>query len=105
MEILQIVAGPLSTGPLGSDFVVPAPVTTPMNFGEILEKNSRAMKERHQGSVMIGGKRIKAGLDIGEILPEKDSHIRVEASPIWHGQIGLGARARFLAISSLCCLR
>ncbi len=30
-------------------------------------------------SVMIGGQRVNAGLDIGEVLLEKDGHIRVKA--------------------------
>ena len=54
---------------------------------------------------MIGGKRVEAGLNISEILLEKDGHIRVEASAVRHGQIGVGARPHFLTISSLRCLR
>jgi hypothetical protein len=34
---------------------------------------------------MIGGKRIIAGLDIREILLQKDGHIRVEASAVRYG--------------------
>jgi hypothetical protein len=79
-------------------------MTTPMNFGEILEENSGAMKECHQRSLMIGGKRVKAGLDVGEILPEKRGHVRVEACPIRHGQIGVGVRVRVPTVSSLGCL-
>ena len=54
---------------------------------------------------MIGGKRVNAGLDISEILLEKDGHIRVKASAVRHGQIGVGARPVFLTILSLRCLR
>jgi hypothetical protein len=50
---------------------------------------------------MIGGKRVKAGLDIGEVLLEKDGHICVKASAVRHGRIGVGAWPRFLTISSL----
>jgi len=74
-----------------------------MDFGEILEKKSRAMKECQQRSIMIGGKRVEAGFDIGEILLEKDGHIRVEASAVRHRQLGMGAQLRFLSVSSLCC--
>ena len=50
---------------------------------------------------MIGGKRIIAGLDVGEILPQKDGHIRVEASAVRYGQIGMCGRPRSFAVSSL----
>jgi hypothetical protein len=53
---------------------------------------------------MIGGKRVETGFDIGEILLEKDGHIRVEASAARHRQLGMGARSDFLAVSSLCRL-
>ena len=81
-----------------------AALAAPMNFGEILEKKPRTVKECQQRSIMIGGKRVKAGLDISEVLLEKDGHIRVEASAVRHGQPGVGARPRFLTISSLRCL-
>jgi hypothetical protein len=45
---------------------------------------------------MIGGQRINASLDIGEVLLEKDSHIRVEAFAVRHGQIGVCARPCFV---------
>ena len=45
MEILQIVAGPLPPRSFGQHFSVRVPVAPPMDFGEILEKKSRAMKE------------------------------------------------------------
>ena len=50
-----------------------AALATPMDCGEILEKKPRAVKECQQRSVMIGGKRVNAGLDIGEVLLEKDA--------------------------------
>jgi hypothetical protein len=37
-----------------------------MDVWEILEKKPRAVEECQQRSVMIGGQRVKAGLDIGE---------------------------------------
>jgi hypothetical protein len=72
-----------------------------MDCGEILEKKPRAVEECQQRSVMIGGQRVKAGLDIGEVLLEKDGHIRVETSAVRHGRIGLGAWPRFVTVSSL----
>jgi hypothetical protein len=84
---------------------VRATLAAPMDVGEILEKKPRAMEKCQQRSVMIGGKRVKAGLDIGEVLLEKNGHIRVEASALRHGQIGVGWQPRFLTISSLRCLR
>src|SRR5882762_1880274 len=105
MEILQIVAGPRPTRPLAPDFVVRAALAAPMDFGEILEKKPRAVKQRQQRSVMVGGKRIKASLDIGEVLLEKEGHIRVEATAVRHGRIGVGAWPRFLAIPSPRLLR
>ena len=100
MEILQIVAGPLPARPLAQDFVVRAALAAPMDLGKILEKKPRAVKQCQQRSVMIGGKRIKTGLDIGEVLLEKDGHIRVEASAVRHRRIGMGAWPRFLTIPS-----
>ena len=76
-----------------------------MDFGEILEKKARAIKQCHQRPIMIGGKRIKAGLDIREVLLEKDGHIRVEESAVRHGRIGMGVWPRFLTIPSPRLLR
>ena len=100
MEVLQIVAGPLPARPLAQNFAVRAALAAPMDFGEILEEKPRAVKQCQQRSVMIGGKRVNASLDIGEVLLEKDGHIRIEASAVRHGRIGEGARPRFLTISS-----
>jgi hypothetical protein len=49
---------------------------------------------------MISGQRIKAGLNIGEILLEKGGHIRVETFAVGHRRIGVGTRPRFVIISS-----
>jgi hypothetical protein len=40
---------------------------------------------------MISGKWVVAGLYVGEILPEENGHVRIEASAIRHGRIGMGA--------------
>jgi hypothetical protein len=45
---------------------------------------------------MIGGHRVKAGFNIGEVLLEKDGHIRVETFAVGQGQIGMGTRLRFV---------
>jgi len=74
-----------------------AALATPMDCGEILEKKPRAVEECQQRSVMIGGQRVKAGLDIGEVLLEKDGHIRVETFAVGHAQIGMGKRPRFVS--------
>jgi hypothetical protein len=84
---------------------VRAALAAPMDFGEILEEKPRAMKQRQHRSVMIGGKRVNAGLDIGEVLLEKDGHIRIEASAVRHGCIGVGARPHFFTILSPRLLR
>jgi hypothetical protein len=49
---------------------------------------------------MIGRHRVKAGLNIGEVLLEKNGHIRVKTFAVGHGQIGTGTRSRFVVISS-----
>jgi hypothetical protein len=54
---------------------------------------------------MIGGKRVNASLDIGEILLEKNGHVRVKTSTVGHRQIGVRGRPCFLTISSLRRLR
>ena len=71
-----------------------------MDFREILEEKPRAVKQCQQRSIMIGWKRVNAGLDIGEVVLEKDGHIRVKSSAVWHRRIGMGARMRFLSIPS-----
>ena len=96
MEILQIVARWFPARPLGSDFVVCAALPTPMDCGEILKENPGAVEECQQRSIMIGGQRINASLDIGEVLLEKNSHIGVEAFAVRHGQIGVCAWPRFV---------
>jgi hypothetical protein len=53
---------------------------------------------------MISRHRVKAGLNIGEVLLEKDGHIRVKTLAVGHGQIGMGTRSRFVVISSRRCL-
>jgi hypothetical protein len=72
-----------------------------MDFGKILEKKPGAMQECQHRSVMIGGQRVKTGLDIGKVLLKKDSHIRVEALAVRHRRISVGARPRFVTISPL----
>src|ERR1035437_3350050 len=49
------------------------------------------MDQRQQRSVMIGGKWVKASFYVGEVLPEKHGHVRVEASAIRHRRTGMGA--------------
>ena len=99
MEILQVVARTLPACAVAQDFVVRPVLAAPMDLGEILEKKARAIKQRQQRPIMIGGERIKAGLDIGEVLLEKDGHIRVKASAVRHGRIGMGGWPRFLTIT------
>ena len=45
-----------------------AALAAPMDFGKIREKNPRAVKECQERSVVIGGQRVKAGLNIGEVM-------------------------------------
>jgi hypothetical protein len=62
-----------------------------MDGGEILEEKSRAVNQRKQRSVMIGGKWVKASFYVGEVLPEKHGHVRVKASAIRHRRLGMSA--------------
>jgi hypothetical protein len=48
---------------------------------------------------MIGGQRVKAGLDIGEVLLEKAGHIRVEAASVRYWGISAGSWPGFVTIS------
>jgi len=50
---------------------------------------------------MVGGQRVKTGLDIGEVLLEKASHIRVEASAVRYWGISVGSRPGVVTISPL----
>jgi hypothetical protein len=54
---------------------------------------------------MIGGKRVKAGLHIGEVLPEQSRHILVEAVAVRHGSCGVspGALAATLFLPNPLC--
>ena len=47
---------------------------------------------------MIDRQRVKPGLDIGEVLQEKRSHIGVDLIAIRDRQIGTGATLRFLPL-------
>jgi hypothetical protein len=91
MEILQIVPGSLPDSVLAQDFVVSTAFASPMDFGQILEEEAGVVEQRQQRSVMIGGKWVDAGFYVGEVLQEKSGHIRVEASAIRHGRIGVSA--------------
>jgi hypothetical protein len=49
---------------------------------------------------MISGKRVKAGFDIAEVLLEKDGHIRVGASAVRHGRMGVRRGRAFLTFQA-----
>src|ERR1039457_6906869 len=91
MEIMQIVAGPLPDGVLAQNFAVPTALAAPIDLGQILEEEPGAVEQRQQRSVMISGKWVEPGFYVGEVLPEKNGHVRVKASAIRHGRIGMGA--------------
>jgi hypothetical protein len=96
MEILQIVARPLSARFVGQDFRFSALFPTSMNFGEVLKEKPSAVKQRNQGSIMIDRKRINPGFDVGEVLQKKGSHIGVDLISIRDRQIGARTTPRFL---------
>jgi hypothetical protein len=79
MEILQIVPGSLPDSVLAQDFVVSTAFAAPMDFGQILEEEAGVVEQHQQRSVMIGGKWVDAGFYVGEVLPEKNGHVRVNA--------------------------
>jgi hypothetical protein len=58
------------------------------------------VEQRQQRSVMIGGKWVDAGFYVGEVLPEKNGHVRIEASAIRHGRIGMSALPSDFAVPS-----
>jgi len=91
MEILQIVVGPLPDSVLAQDFAVSAAFAAPIDFGQILKEEPRAVEQRENGSIVIGGKWVEACFNVGEVLPEKSGHVRIEAAAIRHGRIGMGA--------------
>jgi hypothetical protein len=62
-----------------------------MDFGQIFEEEAGVVEQCQRRSVMIGGKWVDAGLYVGEVLPEKNGHVRVEASAIWHWRTCMGA--------------
>jgi hypothetical protein len=54
---------------------------------------------------MIGREGVETGLYVGEVVPEKNSHIGIKASAIRHGRIGMRARPSGLTILSKRRLR
>ena len=54
---------------LAAPIVVRIFLAAPMDFGEILEEKPRTIEKCQQRSVMIDRQRVKAGFDIGEVLP------------------------------------
>jgi hypothetical protein len=53
---------------------------------------------------MIDGKRIDAGLDIGEVFHKQLGHIRIKTSAVRHRCSSMRTRPIFLPISSPRCL-
>jgi hypothetical protein len=98
MKILQIIARPLSACFLSQDFLTCAAFAALVNVGEVLEEQSRPVKERAQRPIVIDRKRVNPGLDIGEVLQKKRSHVPVDLVAIWHRQIGTRATPRFLTL-------
>jgi hypothetical protein len=71
-----------------------------MDGGEIVEEKPGTLQKCRQRSVMIGRHWVKAGLNIGEVLLEKDGHICVKTFAVGNLQFGMGTRSRFIVISS-----
>ena len=80
-----------------------AAFTTTMDGRQVLEKELRAIYQRQKRTVMIGGQRIDAFLDIGEVAPKQGSHIRPKPSLIRHGRVGAGTRPFALGGIGLRC--
>src|ERR1700690_1808341 len=55
VEVLKIVSWPLAKGLLAQDLPLLAAFTATVNFGKIREEEARAVKQRRQGAVVIGG--------------------------------------------------
>jgi hypothetical protein len=47
---------------------------------------------------MIGRQRVKADLDIGEVLPEQSGHVLIEAATVRHRSRGVGPGALAVAL-------
>ena len=97
MEVLQVVAGPLAAGLLAQHLVVLAVLAAAMDLGEIQEEEARASQQRRHRAVVVGGQRIDAGFDVGEVPSQEIGHVGVEAPAVRHGRIGAGARPRAFA--------
>jgi hypothetical protein len=98
MKILQIIARSFSARFLSQDLRFSVTLPASVNIGEVLEEKPRPVKERRQRPIMIERQRVKPGLDIGEILQEKRSHIGVDLIAIRDRQIGTGTALRFLPL-------
>jgi hypothetical protein len=65
MKILKIVAGPFAACRLVQHFLVMAILAAAVDARQILEEQAQAVEQYGQGTVVIDGHRIDAGLDIG----------------------------------------
>ncbi len=93
MKVLQVIGWSLSASLLSQDFLAPAAFATLVNFREILEEQPGSVEQRQQRPIMVGGKWIKAGFYVGQVLPKKPGHVRVKTAAVWHRRIGTGAWA------------
>src|SRR5208283_2520507 len=105
MEILQIVARPFPGSLFAQDFAGSSAFAATIDFGQILEEEPGAVEQRQQRSIMIGGKWVKAGFYVGEVLPEKRSHVCIETSANRYRRIGMRALASGSTVPSSCLLR
>ena len=99
MEVLQIVVGPLAPRLIGEDFVVDTALAAPMDVGEVREEQPRAADRSQPRSVMVRGKRVDAGLHVGEVLQKQRGHVRVDAIAVRHRRAGTGAPRRFATLA------
>jgi hypothetical protein len=90
VKVLEIVAGSFATGLPGEDLAVPAALAPAMNAWQTLEEKPGAARPGQQRPIMIGRQRVRADLDISEVLPERSGHVLIEAATVRHGSRGVG---------------
>ena len=99
MEILQVVVRAPAARLCVQHLVRRVALAALVDLGEVAEEQPRAVEQREQRAVMVRGKGIDPGLDVGEILLEQRRPVGVQALlDAW-----IGSRLRRARSPPSCC--
>jgi hypothetical protein len=97
MEVLKVVAGPLSPGLLREHLAVPSVLTTVVHGRKVLEEQAGTVEPCQQRTIVIFLKGINSCLHVREVLPEQGCQILIKTPPIRYRSPGPRARPGALA--------